>query len=76
MPSSRIQTLTLASTLALTLALAPTPLLADGFPAHCAGTYLIEEDGGARDFWTFARDGSFFGTTSTQPLLNLLMRAI
>ncbi|MEZ4307218.1 MAG: hypothetical protein R3F14_04135 [Polyangiaceae bacterium] len=37
-------------------------------PAACAGTYLISEDGGARDFWTFERDGSFFGTTSTQPL--------
>lgn len=54
----------------LILALASTPLFAGGFPASCAGTYFIEEDGGARDFWTFEGDGSFFGTTSTQPLLN------
>lgn len=46
------------------------PALAEGFPARCAGTYLIEEDGGARDFWTFEADGTFFGTTSTQPLFN------
>ena len=56
---------------ALVLLFLPSmPLLARSFPAHCAGTYLIEEDGGARDFWTFAADGSFFGTTSTQPLYN------
>ncbi|WP_438004072.1 hypothetical protein WME89_35260 [Sorangium sp. So ce321] len=52
------------------LALWPAPTLASGFPASCAGTYLISEAGGARDFWTFAADGSFFGTTSTQPLYN------
>ncbi|HYR27811.1 MAG TPA: hypothetical protein VEU30_05065 [Thermoanaerobaculia bacterium] len=44
------------------------PLFADGLPASCAGTYLIQEAGGAKDFWTFAADGAFFGTTSTQPL--------
>ncbi len=54
----------------LLLALVSAPLLARGFPPRCAGTYYIEEDGGARDFWTFAADGSFFGTTSTQELLN------
>lgn len=52
------------------LALPSAPASAAGFPASCAGTYLIEEDGGARDFWTFAADGTFFGTTSTQPLFN------
>lgn len=52
------------------LTLFAAPLLADSFPARCAGTYYIEEDGGARDFWTFSKDGSFFGTTSTQPLFN------
>ncbi|WP_433927502.1 hypothetical protein AB3662_30850 [Sorangium cellulosum] len=52
------------------LALRPGPTLASGFPHGCAGTYLISEAGGARDFWTFAADGSFFGTTSTQPLYN------
>jgi len=54
----------------LVLAVASTPLFARGLPATCAGTYYIEEDGGARDFWTFEADGSFFGTTSTQPLYN------
>lgn len=56
--------------LSLGLLLTALPALGGGFPARCAGTYLIEEDGGARDFWTFAADGTFFGTTSTQPLLN------
>lgn len=54
---------------ALLLAVAP-PLAARGFPAACAGTYLTQEAGGARDFWTLAADGTFFGTTSTQPLFN------
>ena len=54
----------------LLLVLSSAPLLAGSFPASCAGTYLIEEDGGAKDFWTFAADGAFFGTTSTQPLFN------
>jgi hypothetical protein len=56
--------------LGLLLAMTSAPLLAQSFPASCAGTYLIDEDGGAKDFWTFAADGSFFGTTSTQPLFN------
>lgn len=47
-----------------------TPLSAANVPASCAGTYLIQEDGGAKDFWTFAADGTFFGTTSTQPLFH------
>jgi len=55
---------------ALLLAATFTPALAEGFPWICAGTYLISEDGGARDFWTFEADGTFFGTTSTQPLFN------
>lgn len=52
------------------LAVSAVPAQAAGFPSSCAGTYLIEEAGGARDFWTFAADGTFFGTTSTQPLFN------
>ncbi|WP_437806852.1 hypothetical protein [Sorangium sp. So ce1078] len=52
------------------LALRPAPTLAGGSPQSCAGTYLISEAGGARDFWTLAADGSFFGTTSTQLLYN------
>jgi hypothetical protein len=47
-----------------------TALTAQGFPTHCSGTYLIAENGGARDFWTLQADGTFFGTTSTQPLFN------
>lgn len=62
----------LAKILALVflLALVAAPLYAQSFPASCAGTYLIEEDGGAKDVWTFEADGNFFGTTSTQPLFN------
>ncbi|WP_437787353.1 hypothetical protein [Sorangium sp. So ce1097] len=52
------------------LALRPAPTLAGRSPQSCAGTYLISEAGGARSFWTFAPDGSFFGTTSTQLLYN------
>ncbi len=52
------------------LALPSAPLFAGSVPASCAGTYLIQEAGGAKDFWTFAADGAFFGTTSTQPLYN------
>jgi hypothetical protein len=52
------------------LALPSSPLFAGSVPASCAGTYLIQEAGGAKDFWTFAADGAFFGTTSTQPLFN------
>ncbi|MES1244760.1 MAG: hypothetical protein ABUT39_24345 [Acidobacteriota bacterium] len=43
---------------------------AGGFPAHCAGTYLMAEDGGATSLWTFEADGAFFATSSLQPLLN------
>ena len=35
---------------ALGVALRPAPTLASGFPRNCAGTYLISEAGGARDF--------------------------
>jgi hypothetical protein len=56
--------------LPLFLAVPSAPLFADALPASCAGTYLIQEAGGAKDFWTFAADGTFFGTTSTQPLFH------
>ncbi|MDY7094341.1 MAG: hypothetical protein SX243_15330 [Acidobacteriota bacterium] len=46
-----------------------TPLEAQGPKGQCGGSYYIEEDGGARDVWTFSADGTFFGTTSTQPLI-------
>lgn len=52
----------------LLLAVPSAALFADALPAGCAGTYLIQEAGGAKDFWTFTADGAFFGTTSTQPL--------
>ena len=45
-------------------------LFADGFPAHCAGTYLMAEDGGATSLWTVEADGAFFATSSLQPLLH------
>lgn len=60
----------LATVWILALVLLSAPLLARGVPARCAGTYLIQEDGGAMDFWTFEPGGTFYGTTSTQPLYN------
>lgn len=45
-------------------------LAAGGFPASCAGTYLIAEDGGATSLWTLEADGTFFATSSLQPLVN------
>jgi hypothetical protein len=65
-----VRTLLFALLPAFLLALPSAPLFAGSVPANCAGTFLIDEAGGARDFWTFAADGSFFGTTSTQPLYN------
>jgi hypothetical protein len=55
---------------AFLLAGSSTALSAQGFPAHCAGTYLIDEDGGATALWTFEGDGAFFATSSLQPLVN------
>jgi hypothetical protein len=64
-------TIVRALTFAAVLLVVPfAPLLAGSAPASCAGTFLIQEAGGARDFWTFAADGAFFGTTSTQPLFH------
>lgn len=65
-----VRALIFASLPVLLLAFPCASLVAGSVPASCAGTYLIEEAGGARDFWTFAADGAFFGTTSTQPLYN------
>lgn len=48
----------------------PATLSAAGFPAHCAGTYLMAEDGGATSLWTFEGGGTFFATSSLQSLLN------
>ena len=56
--------------LALLLGGSSTALMAAGFPESCAGTYLIDEDGGATALWTFEADGTFFATSSLQPLLN------
>lgn len=56
--------------LALLLTFAATDVAdARGLPGSCGGSYYIEEDGGARDVWTFNADRTFFGTTSTQPLI-------
>jgi len=65
-----VRTLFTASLLAFLLDASSARLFADALPASCAGTYLIQEGGGAKDFWTFAADGTFFGTTSTQPLFH------
>jgi hypothetical protein len=45
-------------------------LLANGFPASCAGTYLMAEGGGATSLWTLEADGAFFASSSLQSLLN------
>jgi len=45
-------------------------LLASGFPENCAGTYLNQEGSGAQSIWTFGKDGSFLGTSSTQRAFN------
>ena len=54
----------------LLLAVPSASLFAQGFPANCAGTYLMAEDGGATSIWTFEADGAFFATSSLQPLVN------
>ena len=60
-----------AALLAVLLLAAPfAALSAQGFPAHCAGTYLMAEDGGATSLWTLEADGAFFATSSLQPLVN------
>ena len=56
--------------LALLLLCTGATLSAQGFPAHCAGTYLMVEGGGATSLWTFEADGAFFATSSNQPLFN------
>jgi hypothetical protein len=45
-------------------------LPAAGFPASCAGTYLMAEGGGATSLWTFEADGTFFATSSLQALIH------
>lgn len=55
---------------ALVIAGSSATLTAQGFPANCAGTYLMAEDGGATSLWTFEADGAFFATSSLQPLVH------
>lgn len=45
-------------------------LFANGFPASCAGTYLMAEGGGATSLWTLEADGTFFAISSLQPLIH------
>lgn len=45
-------------------------LLARGFSGNCSGTYLMAEAGGATSLWTLEADGTFFASSSLQPLLN------
>ena len=47
-----------------------SPALARGFSGNCSGTYLMDEAGGATSLWTVAADGTFFATSSLQPLIN------
>ncbi len=47
-----------------------TSLRARGFSGNCSGTYLMAEAGGATSLWTVEADGTFFATSSLQPLLN------
>lgn len=57
----------LSCALATTLLLAfSSSLLAGSFPSNCAGTYLIQEGGGAQSLWTLEADGIFLGTSSSQ----------
>lgn len=70
MRNKLVTALCLASLPFFLLAAPAKPLFAGSAPASCSGTFLIDEDGGAKDFWTFSADGAFSGTTSTQPLYN------
>ncbi len=45
-------------------------LRASAFPADCAGTFLTQEGSGAQSLWTFGKDGTFLGTSSTQKVFN------
>lgn len=47
----------------------PASLHARGFSGNCSGTYLMDEAGGATSLWTLEADGTFFATSSLQPLL-------
>lgn len=64
---ARILAVVLASVL---LSASSATLFAAGFPTSCAGTYLMAEDGGATSLWTLEADGTFFASSSLQPLLN------
>jgi hypothetical protein len=59
-----------SSFLATFLLLGSAAMAAGGFPTSCAGTYLIAEGGGATSLWTLGADGTFFATSSLQPLVN------
>lgn len=45
-------------------------LFARGFSGNCSGTYLMAEAGGATSLWTLEADGTFFASSSLQPLLD------
>jgi hypothetical protein len=71
MKTKRVDSLLTSALLALTLFLGSSgALLAGGFPASCAGTYLMAEGGGATSLWTLETDGAFFASSSLQSLLN------
>jgi|SRR6185295_5969929 len=61
----------LSCALVATLLLAcSSSLFAGSFPNNCAGTYLIQEGGGATSLWTLEADGVFLGTSSSQELFH------
>src|SRR5262245_35197691 len=55
---------------AVLLCASSATVFAHGLPKSCAGTYLMAEDGGATSLWTLEADGTFFASSSLQPLLN------
>lgn len=66
-----VDTLLTSALLAVALLMGSSAtLLANGFPASCAGTYLMAEGGGATSLWTLEADGAFFASSSLQSLLN------
>lgn len=62
--------LTLALLFLCLLGGSTSSLFARGFSGNCSGTYLMAENGGATSLWTLEADGTFFASSSLQPLLN------
>jgi len=54
----------------LNLRRAQASALAQAFPAHCAGTYLIQEGSGTQSLWSLEKDGMMLGASSAQAAFN------